>query len=68
MQWTNQYRSEKRSKWFVAPPPTTKNIRDAAQWCKQQPGGLFYYHFSNTRWWFQREEDALIFALKWSTT
>lgn len=38
----------------------------AHRWCKEQESdGRFYWHYTNTRWWFEKEEDAMMFALKW---
>lgn len=34
-------------------------------WCQQQPGGRFYQDKLGT-WYFEREQDASWFLLKWS--
>ena len=42
------------------------DIRAAIEWCKEhQSKNLFHYYWLSTRWWFENEDDALLFALKW---
>ena len=42
------------------------DISKAHLWCKNHDSdGRFYWHYTNTRWWFEKEEDAMMFALKW---
>ena len=56
-----------RSGWPTTKPPAIENVRKAKEWCQQHPSiGRFYYHYTNTRWWFEYSDDALCFALKWS--
>lgn len=51
--------------WFVVSPPPLGRFKEAHEWCKQN-GSLegFYHHYTNTRWWFESEDDALLFKLK----
>ena len=67
MIWANITKEVRRDKWFVAKAPNQENVRAAAEWCRNQPGtGKFYNHYTNTRWWFEHEQDAVLFALRWS--
>lgn len=67
MIWCNKNKNVRRSEWFVVPPPQRHRMQEAHTWCKDQPSsGKFYHHYTNTRWWFECEEDAVFFALKWS--
>lgn len=35
-------------------------------WCNQQPGlTRFYHHYAGDHWWFEDEQDAIMFQLKW---
>ena len=35
-------------------------------WCRLQPSnGKFYYHYAGDHWWFQNEQDAIMFKLRW---
>lgn len=55
-----------RENWKTSPPPGQQYIQAAKRWCQQNPGkGRFYFHYTNTRWWFEFEDDALVFALTW---
>lgn len=67
MKWTNKLKDERWAKWQTVGPCKRERIDEAHAWCKEQPSdGLFYYHFTNSRWWFERKEDAVLFALKFS--
>ena len=65
MKWCNKSKKERRANWFTAQPPVYTCINEVHQWCnKYESTGRFYYHYTNTRWWFEFEEDAILFALK----
>ena len=67
MRWDNIPKKERREEWYVVAAPHRHNIAKAAHWCRERPGnGYFYNHYTNTRWWFSLEADALLFALTWS--
>lgn len=67
MIWCNFNKKIRRSIWFVAPAPKRIDVKLATKWCREQPSrGLFYNHYTNTRWWFEKEQDAIMFALRWS--
>jgi len=67
MKWCNPPKEHRNSLWFVVPPPCRECIKDAHKWCvEQEADGCFYHHYTNTRWWFEFKEDAVIFALKFS--
>lgn len=55
-----------RLTWQTSPGPNIYHAEEAKKWCQQQPSlGKFYFHYTNTRWWFENKEDALHFALVW---
>lgn len=67
MKWKNIPKGQRRSEWHVVGAPSIENLDKAAAWCRANSSdGYFYNHYTNTRWWFSKEEDALLFALKWS--
>lgn len=36
------------------------------RWCQQHPSkGKFYYYYGSCNWWFERPQDATLFALMW---
>jgi len=67
VKWCNPPKEERRNNWFTVPPPPRDKIKEAHKWCVQQESkGCFYHHYTNTRWWFQYEKDAIMFAIKFS--
>lgn len=37
------------------------------RWCQQQSSdGKFYVYYGSDTWWFEREDDASWFVLRWS--
>lgn len=67
MFWCNRSRKERRSYWYAVTAPDRSRVSEAAAWCRQWPStGKFYYHYTNTRWWFELESDAVMFSLRWS--
>jgi hypothetical protein len=56
-----------RAGWYAIKAPTLANVKHAHEWCRmQESSGRFYRHYTNTRWWFEIEADAVLFALRWS--
>ena len=54
-----------RKNWPIATAPKIENKYKAKTWCRNhQSAGRFYYHYTNTRWWFELEEDAVWFTLQ----
>lgn len=48
-------------------PEKHRTIKLAHAWCVLHPSmGRFYHHYTNTKWWFEDERDALMFSLRWS--
>jgi hypothetical protein len=43
---------------------TWGNLREAAQWCREQFGREHYY-WTGGSFWFERSEDATLFVLRW---
>jgi len=67
MIWWNKDREERREKWFAVTAPKQRSISKAKNWCDHYHlSTRYYYHYTNTRWWFEHEQDAMLFALKWS--
>lgn len=66
MKYWNKQKEHRRLHWKTAPPPHMGNLHDAKIWCQRHGSkGKFYFHFTNTRWWFENSEDALAFTLVW---
>lgn len=66
MKFLNKKKVERRG-WATSKPPAYHLMQQAKVWCQQQPStDRFYFHYTNTRWWFENSEDALAFSLKWS--
>lgn len=67
MVWSNKEKIERRANWHAVSPPINDSIKQAHIWCnKQESTGKFYFHYTNTRWWFEKKGDAVLFALMWS--
>jgi hypothetical protein len=67
MKYWNKQKEYRRQHWVTAPSPSTANMQHAKVWCQQNSSsGKFYFHFTNTRWWFEKSDDALAFSLVWS--
>ena len=67
MRWDNIPKEQRREQWHIAAAPQLINLASAAHWCRVHSStGRFYNHYTNTRWWFEFESDALLFTLKWS--
>lgn len=67
MKYWNKQKENRRQHWTTVPPPPIYKVQEAKRWCQQNEStGKFYFHFTNTRWWFEIKEDALAFTLKWS--
>lgn len=58
-----------RSQWSTVTSPEIHKVSEAKKWCQNQDSnGRFYFHYTNTRWWFEYEQDALLFSIAWSKT
>lgn len=65
MIWTNKLTDTRRATWHTTLPCPSRKVEQAHKWCNaQESEGLFYHHYTNTRWWFEKSEDAIMFALK----
>ena len=66
MKFLNKKKIE-RSCWVTVKSPKVTLMESAKLWCQQHPSDKrFYFHYTNTRWWFEDKDDALCFSLKWS--
>jgi len=58
-------------KWIIIETSYGRDVMLATQWCREFPSdGLFYLKFYlklnvKIRWYFEKDEDALMFTLKW---
>lgn len=67
MKYWNKQRDYRRLHWSTVPGPEIHRMNEAKLWCQRNPSpGKFYFHFTNTKWWFENKEDAVAFALAWS--
>lgn len=67
MKWHNGNKWVRRDEWFAVPPPKQESMKKAKVWCDNYHfGGRYYFHYTNTRWWFEDEKDAVLFGLTWS--
>ena len=61
----NKSKTVRRASWHVATPPDQQNRKAAHTWCRKfESDGKFYHHYTNTRWWFEKVEDAMWFSLQ----
>jgi hypothetical protein len=70
MKYWNKQKEVRERCWTKVQDPfgVWKNVwRDKhKQWCQQQPGGKFWCDEQTTTWYFERQQDAAWFLLKWS--
>lgn len=68
MLWRN-VRKQVRKDWYAVPAPHQEDAKDAMKWCREQTSiARFYTHYTNTRWWFESEKDAMMFNMRWSNS
>jgi len=68
MKWSNKEKQDRREDWCAVSAPQREEMQQAKEWCNQQESaGKYYYHYSNTRWWFEKESDAIWFVLRFNT-
>ena len=66
MKYYNKKKKYRTAEWTVSPAPKQYLVGEAKRWCQQHPSkNKFYFHYTNTRWWFENKDDALHFALVW---
>ena len=56
--------------WHTVIGPSRENSEDAYRWCKAHESDYEFHTVpkdSTREWYFENEQDALLFALKWST-
>lgn len=69
MKYWNKDKEVRKQYWTrIHYEPFGKNNKyDINRWCRQQPStGKYYVYFGTNNWWFERSEDAVLFALRWS--
>ena len=67
MKWCNKNKTDRREHWATVKAPSQENAKLAADWCRAQTStGSFYNHYTNTRFWFEEEADAIMFTLTWA--
>lgn len=66
MLWRNVKKKE-RENWYAVPAPALYDAKEAMAWCRAQTSmARFYTHYTNTRWWFESEKDAMHFCMRWA--
>lgn len=45
---------------------TEASIKPMRAWCEENIGSMLYTHIHGSRWVFENDRDAMLFALKWS--
>jgi hypothetical protein len=67
MKFCNKQKKYRLTEWAVSPAPKIYLVKEAKKWCQDHIShNKFYFHYTNTRWWFENKDDALHFALVWS--
>lgn len=67
MKYLNKKKKYRLAEWYTAPPPSRVLVPQAKKWCQQNISkGHFYFHYTNTKWWFEDSQDAVAFTLVWS--
>lgn len=70
MKYWNKDKEVRRRCWTkISRPKNLYHIGDQElkRWCQQQSSdGKFYVYYGTDTWWFERSEDAVLFALRWS--
>ena len=44
---------------------STKDLVSVFAWCEEHPSNGKFYSYHLGGWWFELEEDAMMFILKW---
>lgn len=67
MKWANPDKQIRRKQWIAMRAPPGRRVPEAVKWCRENGSdSKFYNHYTNTRWWFENPDDAILFALWWS--
>lgn len=70
MKYWNKDKEIRRQCWTkVNRPKQLYQIGDSElkRWCQLQTStGKFYVYYGSDTWWFEKSEDAVMFALRWS--
>ncbi len=70
MKWADCYNQDYLTWCEVMAPSITKQkgVQHVIDWCRvHMSEGQFYFQYStHSRWYFELERDALLFAMKWS--
>ena len=69
MRYNGGVKKIRDSEWVKIPfLATGKNKHTIHNWCNKQPGmTFFYHHYAGSHWWFEDEQDAIMFKLKWGS-
>lgn len=66
MKFYNKKKIE-RSSWSKVVISSMDYEKERFLWCKRQSSnGRFYRYYMSFTWYFENEEDATLFALRWS--
>lgn len=69
MKYWNKDKEIRRRCWTkVNIPNQLYRISDSElkRWCQQQLSTGKFYDYGTDTWWFEKSEDAVLFALRWS--
>lgn len=68
MKFWNKDKDTRRTHWTrVSPGRRWIDDAEAKRWCQQQTSsGKFYKYYGTDTWWFEHEQDATMFMLKWA--
>lgn len=60
------WNKKEHKNWTLVMVVSNDYRKDMLQWCRQHPStGKFYRYYGNFNWWFEKSEDATLFALRW---
>ena len=69
MKYWNKDKDVRRRLWtkVKVPQHCMYPNSEAKRWCQQHPSeGKFYYYYGVDSWWFEHEQDATLFLLRWA--
>lgn len=68
MKYWNKDKNVRQRCWTqIVVKPNSQGYAAMKRWCQQQSSsGKFYKYYGTETWWFERAEDATLFALRWA--
>jgi hypothetical protein len=67
MKFWNKDKKIRTTTWTkVSRPKGIYDTDEMKAWCKNQPSdGKYFVYYASKNWWFEKHEDAVMFALRW---